>query len=405
MRLAILALILAVPSLPPRAQQVPPTQSSTRPSTASPGPRAAAAGESAAAAADSIVPTTRAPLTDEAVDSLRTLIERFRRDPEGARLPAADDIVMGGRTIESGRSVEGPVATAGGPLHVFGTVNGDAIAVGGDVVIHPGARVTGNAIAALGQVTLLGGSVEGEMRELGGALGSIPRTATMRESPVSATRHALALSSSWLVIVVLIGIGVLVFAGGYLDGVAESLEGKFGRSFWAGVATQLALAPALALLVVALALTVIGLLLIPFAIVAFVLAVAGLITLGFLAVARITGESLSPAASRRYHARGAALRALVIGVALYMGLWVLAAAFAWVPMVETVLRGIAVAVTWVAATAGLGAAILSRGGTRRPAERLAAPSPPNDLPWQTPTPVTGVVAARRPTPASSTRER
>jgi hypothetical protein len=160
----------------------------------------------------------------------------------------------------------------------------------------------------------------------------------------------------------------------------------------------------LCLLVVALAVTVIGILLIPFAIVAFVLALAGLITLGFLAIARITGESVAPAASRRYSARGAALRALVIGVSIYTGLWVLASAFAWAPIVETVLRGIAVAITWVATTAGLGAAVLSRGGTRR--ATIAAPlAAVNDIPWQTPTPVTGVVAARRPTPSTSARER
>jgi len=199
-------------------------------------------------------------------------------------------------------------------------------------------------------------------------------------------------------------IGVLLFAGDYLDGVVDSLEGRFGRSFWAGIATQLALAPVLCLLVVALAVTILGVLLIPFAIVAFVLAVAGLITLGFLAIARITGESVAPAASKRYSARGAALRALVVGVSIYMGLWVLASAFAWAPVVETVIRGVAVAITWVATTAGLGAAVISRGGTKRSAP-TASFAAVNDIPWQTPTPVTGVVAARRPTPSSSGRDR
>ena len=80
-------------------------------------------------------------------------------------------------------------------------------------------------------------------------------------------------------------------------------------------------------------------------------------------------------------------------------------AFAWAPVVEMVLRVIAVAITWVAATAGLGAAVLSRGGTRRATETFAAVPAVNDLPWQTPTPVTGVVAARRPTPTSSGRDR
>jgi len=99
----------------------------------------------------------------------------------------------------------------------------------------------------------------------------------------------------------------------------------------------------------------------------------------------------------------------VVGVSIYMGLWVLASAFAWAPVVETVLRGVAVAITWVATTAGLGAAVISRGGTKRsaPTASFAAVNdiPVNDIPWQTPTPVTGVVAARRPTPSSSGRDR
>jgi hypothetical protein len=89
-----------------------------------------------------------------------------------------------------------------------------------------------------------------------------------------------------------------------------------------------------------------------------------------------------------------------------MGLWVLTSAFAWAPRIEMVLRGIAVAITWVAVTAGLGAAVISRGGKRRQA--MAAPelASVNDMPaWQTPTPVTGVVAARRPTPSSTATKR
>jgi hypothetical protein len=403
MRTATLALILAVAWRPLTAQQATAIPPSRPAGTASP--------ERTAESAAGAQATVEAPdsgkvrLSGTAVDSMQRLIDRFRRDPEAVTLPPNDQIAIGGRSIAAGTQVDGPVAAAGGPLHVYGTVNGDAIAIGSDVIVHSGGRVTGNAVSALGAVTLLGGTVNGEMRQLTGALGSVPAAAARAETPTRSTRHALALSSSWLVILVLIGIGVLVFAGDYLDGVVDSLEGRFGRSFWAGIATQLALAPVLALLIVALAVTVLGILLIPFAVVAFVLAIAGLITLGFLAIARVTGESMAPAASKRYHARGAALRALVIGVTLYMGLWVVASAFAWAPMIETVLRVIAVAITWVATTAGLGAAVLSRGGTRRAVTPAAPLAAVNDIPWQTPTPVTGVVAARRPTPASSSRQR
>ena len=403
MRLAILALILAAPGAPLTAQQPSAIQAGARAGSAdSAGKQATSAATRPAVEAAEPTPVQLAPA---AMDSLRELVARFRRDPQTVPLPATEDVAMGGRTIAAGSQVNGPIAAAGGPLHIYGTVNGDAIAIGGDVIVHAGGRVTGNAIAALGTVTLDGGTVVGEMRQLAGTIGEVPRATSAPESRVGATRHAVALASSWLVILVLIGIGVLVFANNYLDGVTESLEGRFGRSFWAGIAAQLALAPVLALLIAALAVTILGILLIPFAIVAFVLAVVGLVTLGFLAVARITGESLAPGTRRGYHANGAALRALVVGVVLYMGLWVVASAFAWAPMVETVLRGIAVAITWVAATAGLGAAVLSRGGTRRPSAPLAAAAPVNDVPWQTPTPITGVRAARRPTPASSSRER
>ena len=404
MRPAFLALILAAASAPLMAQQ--PAASTPRPveaeSSARPG---AAAVSTPAAVATQGTDTVPVRLSQGALDSLTKLVETFRADPEAIALPATDKVAMGGRSVAAGTQVDGPVAVAGGPLHIFGTVNGDALAIGSDIIVHPGGRVTGNAVSVLGKVTLLGGSVGGEIRQLGGAIGALPKTSAVAETPARSTRHALALSSSWLVILVLIAIGVLVFADQYLDGVVEALEGRFGRSFWAGIAAQLALAPMLALLIVALAVTIIGVLLIPFAIVAFVLAVAGLLTLGFLAVARLTGESIAPAASKRYHARGAALRALVVGVTVYMGLWVLASAFAWAPIVEAILRGIAVAITWVATTAGLGAAVLSRGGTRHASSVAAPVAAVNDLPWQTPTPVTGVVAARRPTTSSSTRDR
>jgi|SoiMethySBSTD1v2_1073268.scaffolds.fasta_scaffold183595_1 hypothetical protein len=404
MRLAILALILAVPRSPQKAQQ--PASLQTASQRTSPAESAKTGNSTAASVSPAAVEAPEEPpvqLDKAARDSIHELITRFRRDPQRVPLPSDNQIAMGGKTVAAGTQVNGPVAAAGGPLHVYGTVNGDAIAIGSDVIVHAGGRVTGNAVSALGSVTLVGGTVQGEMRQLGGGLGDVPRNAATPESRIGATRHAVALSSSWLLILILIGIGVLVFANSYLEGVVESLEGRFGRSFWAGIAAQLALAPALALLIVALAVTVLGILLIPFAIVAFVLAVVGLITLGFLAVARITGESVAP--GRRGHAHGVALRAIVVGVVLYMGLWVLASAFTWAPMVGTVLRGIAVAITWVAATVGLGAAVLSRGGTRRPSAPLATAAAVNDVPWQTPTPVTGIIAARRPTPASSQRER
>jgi hypothetical protein len=84
---------------------------------------------------------------------------------------------------------------------------------------------------------------------------------------------------------------------------------------------------------------------------------------------------------------------LAIGVALFFALWMIAALLTWSPIASVVLRAAALAATWVAMTLGLGATLLSRAGTHR---KLASGTRPVELAaWQTPTPVTGVVAALR----------
>lgn len=98
--------------------------------------------------------------------------------------------------------------------------------------------------------------------------------------------------------------------------------------------------------------------------------------------------------SDRGEAKGRALRAMIFGILIFMGGWVLAAVFQWSPAISGILRMIALAVTWVAATAGFGAAILSRGGTHRDAAKKAVVD--ESAAWQTPTPITGVAAARKP---------
>jgi hypothetical protein len=150
--------------------------------------------------------------------------------------------------------------------------------------------------------------------------------------------------------------------------------------------------PALALLVVVLAVSLIGILLIPFAVVAYAIAVAGLFTLGFLAVARLIGGALRRASGST--PRSQALSALAVGVAMFFALWTIAALFTWAPLAASVVRAAALAATWAALTLGLGATLLSRAGTHR---KVAAGTRPVELAaWQTPTPLTGVVAARRP---------
>ena len=319
--------------------------------------------------------------------------------PQVQTTATEDTLRFGARLIAAGDSVAGPILVVAGDLRVRGTVAGSAVVIGGDAILEPGGRVTGDVIAALGRVRNEGGTIGGNIRAFHDAFSFGAARGDEREGVRRSTSGAISLALGWLTIALVLGIGVLVFAGGYLEGVADVLQKSFWRSFFVGLAGELGIIPALILLVCLLAITVVGILLIPFAIVAYVLAVAGLLTLGFLAMARLTGGGIGGTAARQLSAKGSALRGLLIGIVLYLGMWVVAAAFQWSPIASGVLRGIALAITYVAATAGFGAAILSRGGTRRDVAEPVRAAPVDQASWQTPTPITGVVAARRPTPA------
>ena len=339
--------------------------------------------------------TAQQPVPPGAAQALRDAIARSARDPQAVPLPPVDSFALGGRLISAGETVRGRVAVAYGDLIVNGTLQGDAIAVDGDVVIAAGGRVTGDALAIRGRVRLTGGAVEGEMRTLSN-LASGERVA-VQMTAAERTKRAVYIVGSVLGLLLLVGIGVLVFAGDNLEGVVETLERRFARSFLVGIAGQLALVPVLLIGLAALAITLIGILLIPFAAVAYALAAAGLFTLGFLAIARVSGKTLIRPTSGSQ--RKASLSALTVGVLAYFAIWLLAAAFTWSPVAGPILRVIAAIITWVALTAGAGAVILSRAGTRRLPVVLPPAEMEDSRSWETPTPVSGVVAARRPTPA------
>jgi hypothetical protein len=387
MRLRSLLLPLAI-ALGGASAGAQPAADSLRPAGAPP------AAPAAAVETAGVRPAQAAPLDATIVERA----ERFERTASWFPLPATPgEGDRGPRTVAAGERVAGDVAVLGGPLDVHGTVTGSAVVYGGDLVVHPGGSIAGDAVAVLGRVRLAGGTVGGEIRSVRGSLEPAP--AAPAPSAVATMSGQLGLVVGWFAVLALMGLGVLVFAGGPLEGVVERLERGFGASLAAGIVGQIALAPALLLLIVALAITIIGALLIPFAIVGYVIAAAGLMTLGFLAVARVIGGAISGRrGAGRLTERGAALRGLVLGVAALTAVWLLAALLATLPTAALVARGLAFAVTWAAVTAGFGAAILSRAGTRR-GGGPAAPEPApveEEISWQTPTPIGGVVAARRP---------
>ncbi|MDB4890996.1 MAG: hypothetical protein JWL61_2851 [Gemmatimonadetes bacterium] len=319
-------------------------------------------------------------------------LERLSKGEGIVGVPSADSVAPGRRTIPANSTVHGTVV-AQGPVDVFGRVEGTVVSLRGDVTVHRGGIITGDALAVGGRVNSDSGQVLGELRAMTAlpVVLSVAKVVADTRSPAQRAADAARVVIGSFAILLIIALGVLLFAGPNLDEVVATIQRQFARTFWYGVLGQLVVLPVLLLVIVALALTIIGILLIPFAIVAYAIACAGLVTLGFLAVSRLVGGAIWR--GENASARARALGAMTIGVAVFFVLWLLASLMVWAPLASTVVRAAAVAVTWSAMTLGLGSAIISRAGTHR---RIASGIRPVELAaWQTPTPVAGVVAARR----------
>ena len=337
-----------------------------------------------------------AQVTELKPDSARSVRTALARDPFGARLDETTPISVGDRVVAPGEVIAGSAVTARGDLIVSGSVGRDAIAVGGDVIVRQGGVIGGDALAVDGRIRLEGGTVRGETRTIAGPLGVTPATAAPR-SALSTMWHQLLLALGWLAILAAIGVVVVLFARPNLEGVADAIERSFGRAFVVGIAAELAVLPAFLMLIVVLVLIpIVGWALLPFACIGFLVAVAGALALGFLAMSQVTGEALM---RRTQRGPGGLERVVFVGLVAYLSLWILTALLSWSGPASGTMRIIALLLTWVAATVGFGATLISRGGTADvPRPSIPVTRTP-ELEWQTPTPVAGVAAARRPTPA------
>ena len=201
-----------------------------------------------------------------------------------------------------------------------------------------------------------------------------------------------------------LGFGLVMFGRPSLEVVSDTVSHSFGRAFATGLLGQLLLLPTFGMLVVGLILSVVGIVLLPFAIVVYVLLVVVGAVGGYLAVAHAMGETYT----RRRLALGAlgspnSYRYLVVGLGALAAFWLAWSVFGWVPVAGDLIRGAAILVTWLLATAGFGAALLSRAGLRENfAGRLIPPEALTDeYLWATPQ--FGVTAAKRPGHRTPTR--
>ena len=336
------------------------------------------------------------------------LLTRASRDPIVGCAALDATVKIGDATVATNDTVRGNIVALNGTLRISGTVTGSAIALNGAVVIDPSGHVFGDVIAAEhGAAIAPSGRVDGELRTIDALQ---PAAGVAVTAPVTDTLTSLRHTAAWFGILILLGIGVLIRSGDAMQRVTTTLHSGFGTNVVVGLLAQMALLPLLVLTCVLLALTVIGILLIPFAIVAYVIVVLGLLVLGGLGAVQMAGAGIAPRRTTLSE-RGVRLQTLVTGMLLLSVPWLIAAALTPIPLLSAGIGTLAMGITWIAVTAGLGATLRTRGGTRSHDEpwgvRRPAPSG-TPLPieaakseWLTPTPLTGVVAVKRPTTTGS----
>ena len=175
-------------------------------------------------------------------------------------------VQTGDMIVPAGTTTSGSVMVIRGNLDVYGNVDGAATAILGDVIVHEGGRVRGGAVALMGHVRNEGGSILGVIKDVGAthnrstvSFGGRPRT----------TIGSLVSAVIWLVVLLLIGTFVLFFMRDYFKRTVEVITNETGRSLFTGVVAGLATVPAVVALCIAMAITIIGIFLIPIGVAAF----------------------------------------------------------------------------------------------------------------------------------------
>jgi hypothetical protein len=313
---------------------------------------------------------------------------------------------LGDFSIGSNESVPGHLLVVQGTADVYGKLLGNLVTVEGDVVLHPGGVISGDVLTFGGEVRDEGGEIGGEVRTfrsstiLGTPLG--PQVAA--PGPLATAFRRMAGVVGVFLTLGALGFGLVMFGRPNLEVVSDTVSHSFGRAFATGLVGQLLLLPTFGMLVVGLILSVVGIVLLPFAVVVYALLVVIGAVGGYLAVAHAMGETYT----RRRLALGAigspnSYRYLVVGLGALAAFWLAWSVFGWVPVAGDLIRGAAILVTWLLATAGFGAALLSRAGLRENfAGRLIPPEALTDeYLWATPQ--FGVTAAKRPGHRTPTR--
>jgi hypothetical protein len=277
---------------------------------------------------------------------------------EALGIPLENAMVHSGDlTVKAGDRIDGDVFVIDGDANIFGHVNGTVVVLDGDVRVFETGWVDGDAITIGGGIPVTEGAIIGETVRRDAA----PQAELNSISITAPSGPSLVQIFAGLVAMLGMAFGVAHFFPEPFDILSNTISDASGKSLLAG-AFSLPLIPlALAITFVGLALTVVGILVIPFAFMGAVAFLGLTFCAGYLACARALGRAYTERQRRNApHLDSGPFRNTLYGLVGLMSAWVPAALLGWVPVVGQLALALAWAVTLAAITTGWGAAVLAR---------------------------------------------
>jgi hypothetical protein len=296
-------------------------------------------------------------------------------EDEDDDLKKEDVVLFGqGRIIEEGEVVTGDVVVVGGDLTINGTVMGDAVCVGGKLTAGPGAVIRGDLVNVGGKADIdPDAKVKGSrVNVVGVPLGIFKHFKhfesgdfdKVHEKATFGGRIAKFVSEIvFLLFMLFVALLMTVFMPRQLGRIDDHLAGDFPRSALLGVAVMILLP----LVVVILAVTIVGIPLIPL----LLLAVAVTCLMGYIAFSRVLGRKL---VGDRH-----VMLQILVGLVLLQAASILGDLIA-IPggsfsLVAGIFNAIGAIIFIGANFLGLGAVVYSRWGKRTLAQTQASRSP------------------------------
>ncbi|KUO74825.1 MAG: hypothetical protein APF77_11225 [Clostridia bacterium BRH_c25] len=201
--------------------------------------------------------------------------------PEGITVNGDAIAIFGDVTVKG--DMTGDAVAIFGNVSVSGTVSGDAVAVFGKIAVNNNGMINGDASGIFGGVDKAqNGTIRGEIADVTAPFNFKPRNGLIpRISYGDMIGLFVAYAFSCL---------ALLIAPDRIRLMAEESRQKFGRRFGMGFLIFMLFIPASVILSVLLAITLVGIIFIPFIFIAFVLlAFVGMVALEVAIGYRITG--------------------------------------------------------------------------------------------------------------------